>query len=374
MPKIAIGVNTAWNVVNFRSSLITALVDKGYDVLVVAPSDRYVPAVKALGCRFINIRMNSGSKNPLRDCILFIKLLWLFLRERPDLYLGFTVKPNIYGSFAAWCSNTKIINNIAGLGAVFSRRTVLTRVVELLYRLSLSRSVCVFFQNEDDKNLFLRKKLVRPEVVGILPGSGVDLEKFKPAPMPQAEKIIFILISRLLWEKGVGEFVEAARIVRAQNPDTEFKILGFLEVDNPSAIRREQIEAWVADGSVTYLGQSDDVHAHIIGSHCVVLPSFYGEGTPKVLLEAAASARPIITTKSVGCRNTVDEGENGYLATPRDKFDLAKKMMDFIALSEKERSRMGAKSRQKAEQEFDQQIVVSRYLEAVQAMFPSQGI
>tara|TARA_B100001059_G_scaffold166754_1_gene166360 strand:- start:1193 stop:2308 length:1116 start_codon:yes stop_codon:yes gene_type:complete len=368
MAKIIVGVNTAWNLINFRQGLLKVLISKGHEVIAVAPSDRYVPNVQELGCRYLDLKMNSGSKNPINDLLLFIRFIKIFLREKPDIFLGFTIKPNIYGSFAARLFGAKVINNIAGLGTAFSERNWVTRVAEFLYRISLSGSSQIFFQNQEDRDLFVDRKIVTSGVVDILPGSGVDLEKFKPVSMPQGTKIIFLMVSRLLWEKGVGQFVEAAEMVRVNCPEAEFRILGFLDVDNPSAISREQMNKWVNEGSVQYLGQSDDVQAHIGAAHCVVLPSFYGEGTPRVLLEAAASARPIITTDSVGCRNTVDERENGYLAIPRDEIDLADKMMKFIALSDSEKSRMGENSRKKAEQEFDERFVVEKYLDVIEAV------
>lgn len=368
MAKIVVGVNTAWNLINFRQGLLKALVSRGHEVIAVAPSDRYVLQIRELGCRYVDLKMTSGSKSPISDLLLFIRFIKIFSKEKPDIYLGFTIKPNIYGSLAARLSGAKVINNIAGLGTVFSERNWVTRVAEFLYRISLSRSSRIFFQNKEDKDLFVNRKIVSPAVVDVLPGSGVNLEKFIPVSMPRGKKIAFLMVSRLLWEKGVGQFVEAAKKVQVDCPEAEFRILGFLDVDNPSAIAREQMNKWVNEGSVQYLGQSDDVRAHIAAAHCVVLPSFYGEGTPKVLLEAAASARPIITTDSVGCRNTVDEGENGYLVTPRDELDLAEKIKSFITLSGEERSRMGSRSREKAEREFDEQLVVKRYLDAIEAV------
>ena len=260
----------------------------------------------------------------------------------------------------------EVINNIAGLGAVFVTNNWLTKLVRGLYRVALSRSNKVFFQNDDDRQLFVLGGLVAEEVADRLPGSGIDLEQFQPSPLPESRSVRFLLIARMLWDKGVGEFVQAARMLKQRGVDAECSLLGFLDVRNPAAISRKQMDDWVAEGVVRYLGVSDNVREEIARAHCVVLPSFYREGTPRALLEAAAMARPIVTSDSVGCRDVVDDGVNGYLCKPKDAADLAEKMERIVALSPAERAAMGLRSREKAEREFDEQIVVKKYLEAIE--------
>src|SRR5690606_12419504 len=224
-------------------------------------------------------------------------------------------------------------------------------------RLALSRSVKIFFQNDEDRALFVSGKLVSDAITDRLPGSGIDLDHFVPISLPNKKTLRFLLIARMLWDKGVGEFVEAARVLKGQGLNAEFCLLGFLDVQNPAAISRSQMDEWMEEGVICYLGASDNVAEEIALADCVVLPS-YREGVPRTLLEAAAMARPLVTTDSVGCRDVVDDGINGYLCKPQDAIDLADKMAQIVALSHAEREAMGQRGREKMEHEFDEQIVV----------------
>jgi glycosyltransferase involved in cell wall biosynthesis len=251
---------------------------------------------------------------------------------------------------------------------VFINDDWLTRLVRWLYRLALSRSVKVFFQNDEDRHMFVEGGLVDISITGLLPGSGVDLTKFVPVPLPNVSPIRFLLIARMLWDKGIGEYVEAARLLKRRGVEAEFCLLGFLDVQNPAAISRAQMDEWVAEGIVRYLGISDSVSDLIAQADCVVLPSFYREGTPRTLLEAAAMARPIVTTDSVGCREVVDDGVNGFLCRPRDAVDLADKLALMVALTPGERKSLGLRGREKAERQFDEQIVIHKYLEVIETI------
>ncbi|NTV09208.1 MAG: glycosyltransferase family 4 protein [Zoogloea sp.] len=369
--KVVIALNTAWNLVNFRAGLIRALVRNGYEVVAVAPPDEYVPALKALGCRYLPLEMDNKGTHPGRDLMLLWRFYRLLRRERPDAYLGYTVKPNVYGSLAAHALGIPVVNNIAGLGAVFIKDSWLTRLVRGLYRLALARSARVFFQNRDDRELFIERQLVRPEVVDLLPGSGVDLMHFSCAPLPSKGHCFrFLLVARMLWDKGVGEYVEAARQLRKRWPHLEFCLLGFLDVKNPAAISRTQMDQWVAEGVIKYLGVSDDVRLEISSADCVVLPSFYREGVPRTLLEAAALGRPIITTDTVGCREVVEDGVNGYLCCSRDAESLAEKMERVLKLDADEIAEMGRRGREKAEREFDERIVIGKYVDVLKGLVP----
>jgi glycosyltransferase involved in cell wall biosynthesis len=396
--KVLICLNTAWNLVNFRSGLIKALVAQGYEVVAVAPPDEFVNQLSALGCRFVPLPMANGGTNPLHDGLLLWRFWRLLKQERPDVFLGYTVKPNVYGSLAAHWLGIPVINNVAGLGAVFISGGWLVKVVRSLYRLALGRSTKVFFQNPDDRAMFVEGGLVRGELTELLPGSGVDLVRFAPPVLPlqvkldypassadkechgadptrhnDLTKFRFLLIARMLRDKGVCEYVEAARQLRKRWPNVEFCLLGFLDVQNPAAIARSDMDAWVAEGVVNYLGASDDVRAQIAMAHCIVLPS-YREGTPRSLLEAAAMARPIITTNTVGCREVVDDGINGYLCKVRDAKDLADKMSQMLQLSCAQRSEMGLRGRAKMEAEFDEKIVIEKYLAAVREAVGNSGL
>ena len=363
-PKVLICLNLAWNLVNFRSGLIRALVEAGYEVVAVAPRDGYESHLAELGCRYVELPMDNRGTHPGRDLLLLLRFVRLFWRERPDVYLGYTVKPNVYGSLAARLLGIPVINNIAGLGAVFIQGGRLAQVVRWLYRQALRASRKVFFQNDDDRQLFIAGGLVRAEVADLLPGSGIDLARFALAP-PKVDngegKFRFLLVARMLRDKGVVEFVEAAALLKPRWPQAEFCLLGFVDAQNPTAISRAQMDAWVAQGHVLYLGVSDDVRAEIADADCVVLPS-YREGTPRTLLEAAAMGRPLVATDVAGCREVVVDGANGFLCKPRDSHDLAAKMEAMMKLRPEQREAMGRLGRAKVQREFDEQFVIEKYL------------
>ena len=339
-------------------------------MLAVAPFDDYAKRLATLGCRFVALPMDNQGTNPWRDTFLLFRFWLLLRRERPAAFLGYTVKPNIYGSLAANFLGIPVVNNIAGLGAVFIRNGWLVRVVRVLYRAALKHSSKVFFQNEDDLRLFIAYGLVNPAITGLLPGSGINLQRFSPVDevAQKPHKVFrFLLIARMLRDKGVGEYVEAARRLRQEGFDVECCLLGFLDVQNPAAISRAEMEAWVASGDVRYMGVSDDVRTEIAEADCVVLPS-YREGTPRTLLEAAAMGMPIVTTDAVGCREAVDDGVNGFLCKVGNAADLARCMKKMLALDSAQRAAMGAAGRRKMEQQFDEKIVIERYLEALRAI------
>jgi len=361
--KIVIALNTAWNLVNFRAGLIRALVAEGYEVVAVAPNDQYASRLAELGCRFVALPMDNKGTHPGRDLLLFFRFLHLLRHECPDIFLGYTIKPNVYGSLAAHVLGIPVVNNIAGLGTAFIRNNWLTRLVRLLYKTAFSRSYHVFFQNNEDLQMFVERGLVPVNKVSRLPGSGVDLGVFHYVPMLSLENrpFCFLLVARMLWDKGVGEYVEAARMVRRQYPTIRFQLLGFLDVKNQTAVSSAQMEDWLKEGVVEYLGVADDVKPHLVAADCVVLPS-YREGVPRSLLEAAAIGRPIVTTDAIGCRDAVDDGVNGLFCRVGDARDLADKMLRIVEMSPSERELMGNAGRKKMEHEFDEKIVIDCYL------------
>ncbi len=364
--NLLLSINSSWNVANFRSGLISAIRVYGLRVVAAAPVDEHVSRIEDMGCGFAALPMDKTGTNPVRDAALFVRYLRLFRRERPAIYLGFTPKPNIYGSLAAHLLGIPVINNVAGLGTAFIRGGWLNRVVKLLYRVALSRSRTVFFQNNEDLDLFVREGLVRVEVARLLPGSGVDTARFSPQrDEPLSDRPFrFLLVARMLGDKGVREYVEAARLLRTRYDGLEFQLLGFVDSANPTAISAAEMKAWCDEGVVRYFGEALDVRPHLAAADCVVLPS-YREGTPRSLLEAAAMGKPIVTTDAVGCREVVDDGVNGYLCRVRDAKDLAEKLEQLYCLSPEARAAMGAAGRAKVVCEFDEQIVIDRYLEAI---------
>lgn len=361
--RLVITVNAAWNLVNFRAGLIRALISDGWEVVAAAPDDPgQRAALEAMGCRFVPIEMTSRGMSVVHDLRVLLAFRRLFRLERPAAMLGYTIKPNIYGSVAARWSGVPTINNISGLGTGFMRAGPLQRLVVLLYRLGLKGSHTVFFQNEDDRALFVARRMVRAEQTALLPGSGIDLHRFGPAPPPDPARPgpTFLMIARLVYDKGVREFVEAARIVRQQRPDARFVLLGFLGVDNQTAVAADDVAAWEAEGVLTYHPPTDDVRPAIADADVVVLPS-YREGTSRVLLEAAAMARPIVATDVPGCREVVEDGISGLLCPVRDAEGLALAMLRMCDATPAERAAMGAAGRAKVEREYDEALVIAAY-------------
>ena len=365
---IAISINAAWNILNFRLGLIRALQQRGWRVVALTPTDEYSARLAEHEIEHLTIAIDSSSVSPLRDLRLFMRYHGLLKQLRPDALLTYTAKPNIWGSLAANALAIPVINNISGLGTAFIEGQALRRIVSILYRAALRPSAAVFFQNPEDRELFRRRRLAPSERAHLLPGSGIDLDRFRPAEPPPGEPFAFLMIGRLLWHKGVGEYVEAARIVRRQAPKVRFRLLGFLDAPNRSAVPRGALEAWVAEGLIDYLGATDDVRPHIAAAHCLVLPS-YREGLPRSLLEGAAMARPLIATDVPGCRHVVEDGANGYLCTVRDPAALAEAMLKMIGLPGPVRAAMGANARATVERRFSERAAVDPYLEVLDAIF-----
>jgi glycosyltransferase involved in cell wall biosynthesis len=339
---------------------------KGYHVVALAPEDGHMRRLAELGVEFRPIAMKSSSMSPFADLLLLARYVRALRKIGPAVFLGFTVKPNIYGSLAAHALGIRVINNISGLGTAFIKTGLLTRIVTFLYRLALRGSSTVFFQNREDLALFVQDKIVRPGQARLIPGSGIDLDRFKPAAAPAAngEELRFLLVTRLLWDKGVQEFVDAARAIRAIDPRIRCQILGFVDVDNRTAVPHAALEGWVREGWIDYLGETDDVRPVIEQADCIVLPS-YREGMPRALLEASAMAKPVVATDVPGVRDAVDDGVTGFLCKARSARSLADAMLRMARLTPAERARFGAAGRRKIEREFSQGIVIEQYLGAM---------
>lgn len=366
--KVAIVINTAWNLFNFRLNLARSIKNAGHDVVLIAPYDSYSEILKKEFAIY-DIYISNKGTNPKQDIKTSIQFYQLYKQLKPDIVLQYTIKPNIYGTIACHLLGIKSINNIAGLGTLFINQGFVTKIAKLLYKFSQARASKIFFQNNDDFKLFTEERLVDAKKCSILPGSGVDLEKFKPVEHNKKDNIFrFLLVSRMLWDKGIKEYVEAAAIIKKQHNLVEFQLLGFLDVENKSAISKQQMELWTEQGYVNYLGVSDQVQKEIAQADCIVLPSFYREGTPRTLLESASMAKPIVTTDNVGCRDVVDHGVNGFLCNKRDTQDLVEKLEMMLTLSEEDRIEMGRKGREKMQQQFDEKIVIDKYLHEIQAL------
>ncbi|MFD2785069.1 glycosyltransferase family 4 protein [Hymenobacter rubripertinctus] len=365
--RVAIVINTSWNIWNFRRSLVKALQAAGHEVLAIAPPDAYSARLETeLGCRFVPIPMENKGTNPVKDAALTRRFYQIYRRERPDVVLQYTIKPNIYGTIAARLAGIPSVNNVSGLGTVFIVKNLVSKVALGLYRFAFQFPKRVFFQNDDDRQLFLQHGLVAPAITDLLPGSGVDINRFRPAPaFRRNAPFTFLMIARVLYEKGVEEYFEAARLVREAVPGTRVQLLGGVDESGGVGVKRAVFEQWLQAGNVEYLGTSDDVAALLREADCVVLPS-YREGTPKTLLEAAAMGKPIVTTDVPGCRETVVDGHNGLLCQVRDAADLAAKMLQILRLPDAGLEQMGRAGRHLAETKFDEQIVLNKYLAVVE--------
>lgn len=365
---VLITANSAWNLVNFRSNLIRALTTAGYRVIAAAPQDAHTQRLSELVEAHYDVPIQSDGTSPLRDATLIVRYLRLLRMTKPDVMVSYTIKPNIYGALAAHISGIPVIANVSGLGTAFIRTTWLTKIVKLLYRIAFANIAFVFFQNTHDRDLFIAHKLIAPERAGLLPGSGVDLTYFHPSHnAPYDGPLRFVLIARMLWDKGIAEYVAAARLVKANHPEVQFHLVGARGVHNKTAIADDTLDAWNAEGIVTHLGESDRIREIIAQHDCVVLPS-YREGMSRVLLEAAAMGKPLIASNVPGCAEVVDAGVNGLLCTAQDTASLANTMLQFIALSPAERTAMGAASRAKAERTFDEKQVFDAYLAQIAAV------
>jgi glycosyltransferase involved in cell wall biosynthesis len=360
--------NAAWNIWNFRRPLVESLSADGHQITVLAPPDDSVGELERIGCRFYPLEMSVKGLNPVEDLKLQRRLTRIFRDEQPAAILSFTIKNNIFGARAAHATGVPFIPNVTGLGTAFLSGGLLQTVAEQLYRRAFAKLPIVFFQNEDDRDLFLDRKLVRTDQARLLPGSGIDLARFVPAEMPSVDAPpVFLMIARLLRDKGVIEFVEAARQIKARHPNARFQLLGATGSENRTAIDTATVEGWVAEGVVEYLGTTGDVRPTIAAASCVVLPS-YREGAPRTLIEAAAIARPLIATDVPGCRAVVDHEASGLLCDVRNADSLAKAMERFLAFSTQARTEMGQAGRLKMEREFDQGLVVAAYHKALVAL------
>jgi glycosyltransferase involved in cell wall biosynthesis len=368
--KIFLVSNTAWSLINFRRGLVLALKSAGHEPVLVAPFDENVTRIQnELDVRFIPLSMDNQGTNPLKDTLLMLRFWRLIRLENPDLIINYTIKPVIYCAIVASMLKVPVISVITGLGTAFLRETILTKVVEFLYKVSQRHVKHIFFLNKDDFFVFKKRQLASVARMSILPGEGVDVNYFSvPSCISKPTNTVrFLLMARMLWDKGVGEYVIAARLVKEQYREAEFALLGFLDVDNCSAISREQMLEWEEEGVISYLGVTNDVRSFISDADCIVLPS-YREGVPRTLLEAAAMAKPVVTTDAVGCRDVVDHGINGYLCRIKDPKDLAEKLIQFINLSTGDKLTMGMEGRKKIEQTFDEKVVIGRYFDVIEAL------
>lgn len=362
--KIVVFSNTDWFMYNFNLSLAFALREKGYDVLLVSPSGPYGQKLLNMGFKWIAAPMARRSLNPFREFLFIIWLVRLFFRERVDLVHAFTIKCAIYGAIAAkLCGIRSTVNSVTGMGYVFSSNEFKARLLRPLVRLLLKFSLNGKFSrlvvlNNDDYLFFKNSKLVDSEIIRIIPGAGVDCNKYMPQPTNKIEKFRVLLPARMLWDKGVAEFVEASRLVRAKGRDIEFLLAGAPDLGNPASVPEEKIQEWVGEGVITWLGHVNDMPSLFNSVSVVVLPS-YREGLPTGLTEAGACGKPLVATDVPGCRDVIKNNVDGVLVpvkNPQALADALMRLQDDPKLCE----RLGSAARAKVIEEFEESIVISK--------------
>jgi glycosyltransferase involved in cell wall biosynthesis len=363
--RIGIVINATWNVYNFRLPLVKALLYENHEVVVFTPYDDTADELKKIGCRHRDIVMENKGANPLQDLKLISKYISLFKEEALDVVLSYTIKPNIYATIAAKYCRIPVLANVTGLGTVFLQKGFAPMFGKLGLRFALPLTHKVFFQNPDDHQTLVHAKYIRDSKTEILSGSGIDLEEFVPIEIPANHKFTFTMVARAIYDKGIIEYVEAAKILRGEGYDFEFRLLGALEPQKGLGVDKETVSQWEKLGLIRYFPHTRDVKPYIAQSDCIVLPS-YREGTPRSLIEAASMAKPIITTDVPGCRETVIPNYNGLLCEVKSASDLAAKMKEIAALPAEKLKEMGKNSRKLAELKFDVRDHIKSYFQAIE--------
>ena len=377
MTKIVLSANTDWYLYNFRLSLAQTIIDQGFDLLLLSPPGPYGETLRSMGMRWETIDLSRRGLNPFVEALTFLQYVKIYRRERPDLVHHFTLKPVTYGSLAAKTVGvSNVVNSITGLGYLFvnpGRRAPLIRLIALplLWIVLRSRRGRTIFQNERDADLFESLRLVDPNGYTIIPSSGVDVERFRPSPEPEGEPIV-LLAARMLWDKGVGELVEAARILRRQEIPGKVVLVGDVDIGNPATIEESQLRSWQQEGVVEWWGHQDDMPGVMARCHIVALPS-YGEGVSRTLIEAAAAGRPIVASDVPGCREVVRDGWNGLLVPPKDPQALAE-AIGRLLVDPGLRARMGEAGRQLAVERYSDKIINAETLRLYATVLGTQEI
>jgi glycosyltransferase involved in cell wall biosynthesis len=369
MARILVAANSTWNLKNFRLGLIQELVRAGHEVITLSPDPQGI-VVGDKDLLHVPWRMERSRIGPFTNLTAMLRVIKIIRQENPDIFLGFTIKPNIYGAIACRRLKVPALLNVSGLGTAFLSGSALRRAVLLLYQFAFAKADAVFFQNPDDAELLIKERAVRTNQVHLLPGSGVDLTNFTRSSLPAEPR--FLMVARLLAHKGVREYVAAARQLKARIPKATFALLGQLDQQNRSAITKDELSLWAKEGIVDYRGATDDVRPFMRQASAIVLPS-YREGLPRALLEGAAMGRVLIATDVPGCRQLVKEGVTGYLCEARSAKSLAAAMERFANSAYRERLAMADNARTMAVEEFDERLVVEAYLREIDKCVGNAG-
>jgi len=354
--RVLILVNHEVVIYNFRKELVERLLQDGFQVYISCPYGERIEELKEMGCNFVDTSISRHGTNPVEDLKLTINYIQMMKHIKPDVVLTYTIKPNIYGGMACRMLKIPYIANITGLGSAVENGGLMQKITVMLYKIAFKKINCLFFQNEENRSFFVKKNIAVNRHK-LIPGSGVNLEHFKVLDYPADSTIEFVFISRIMKEKGIDQYLEAAEYVRGKYPNTRFHILGFCE-----EAYEEKLKELEAKGIVQYHGMQKDIRLFLKTTHCTIHPTYYPEGMSNVLLESAASGRPVITTNRSGCRETVEDGLTGFIVEQRNSADLIEKIERFIKQSHEKKRNMGLAGRQKIEKEFDRQIVVDAYI------------
>ena len=362
--------NTSFKLVNFRATLINRLVADGHKLTALVPEDEYTTQLRDMGCDVIDLKMSRKGMDPVQELKLLGQFFKVTKQLKPDVVFGFTIKNNIYGSLAARHYGVPFLPNVTGLGTAFNGQGLLNKIVVALYKVAFAQHTTVFVQNNVDRDVLQRAGIISLTQSRLLPGSGVDLHKFAMTPLPALSDAgpTFLLVSRMLKTKGICEFAKAAKAMQTAGQKAVFQLLGPIDLGNEGAMTEQELRTLETEYGITYAGETKNVCPFIQAADCVVLPSYYGEGTPRSLLEAAAMGRPIITTNMPGCRDTVEDGKTGYIIAPRNAEALASSMTKFAEMTQEKRIAMGHAARLRATTLFDETIVVDAYLDELQKL------
>ncbi len=360
MKKILLISNTSWSIYNFRYGLMKEL-QKSFDVSFAAPFDNYTEKLEE-DFKYHQVKIDRKGKNPVKDIALLFSFCKTIKRENPDLVINYTIKPNIYGALACRIKKISFINIVTGMGHVFIKKSLLSFLVTILYKISFKYAEKTIFLNEEDLNYFVKRNLIKEKDALLFPGEGVNTEHFSPSLCTEKnDDFTFLYIGRILKEKGLMELVESFKKIKAS---CRLILVGKIDEGNPSAVSKKDISVWEEENNIKYYKEVEDVRDFICKSDCIVLPS-YKEGLPRAILEGLSMEKVVITTNISGCKELVRDSFDYLLVEPRNITDLTEKMIRIIETPPEERKRQGKIAREKMIKEFDEKIVIKKYLEII---------
>lgn len=360
--KILILTNYDLGLYKFRRELLERMVQE-HEVFVSVPNGEFVPDIERIGCRaLICDFLERRGMNPVKELKLIFHYRKILKEIKPDIVFTYTIKPNVYGGMACASLEIPYVANITGLGTAVENGGMMQKITLMLYRVGLRKAQKIFFQNRENQDFMVNHGIVRGNY-DLLPGSGVNLNQYQCLPYPDGDTVDFVFVARVMKEKGIDQYLDAAKEIRKRHPETRFHICGFCEQDY-----QEELEALVQQGIIIFHGLVSDMTQIYRIAACTVHPTYYPEGLSNVLLESSASGRPIITTNRSGCREVIEDGVNGFVVMEKDSMDLIDKLEAFLLMSHEDRKKMGLAGRKKVEREFDRQIVIEKYLEEVQTV------